>query len=833
MLRKRIGWVSVVFVFGFYGSMAAGQENQIVNGEFDDALTSWNNYGAAGFTLGVVQGTGLSGKNALQIDVTDASVTTAIGIAQGGLGLVQGQTYQIGFTAMAEQEREMVVLFQIYKPIPQYLTPWEVTVQLTTSPQDFNFEYTHGTETTTEQPDWSVDIYLILKGTYWPMNGDDLNKKVWIDRVYFGAETPRQHVGGATDPEPADGAVHEDTWVTLRWTPGDFAAMHDVYLGDNFDDVDNGTSGTFRGRQSASNFLAGFPGFTYPEGLIPGTTYYWRVDEVNDLHPDSPWRGPVWSFLVPPRKAYAPNPANGVKFVDPDVTLSWTAGFGTKLHYVYFGDNAADVEAGADDTYKGPSVDPFFAVGVLERERTYYWRVDEFDGAVTYAGDLWSFTVAREGGGLKAEYFNNATLAGEPVLVREDPEIDFDWGNGDVPGENSPDASINVDNFSARWSGELEIDLTDTYTFNVIANNGFRLWLDGRLVIDFWDNPGTNSRASEPIELIGGSSSSIRMEYFESAGIAIAQLFWESGARDQQIIPQAALSPPIKANTPSPASGATGVPRELVLTWGPGDFAASHEVYFGTDPEAIRNATTASPEFKATKGLGNESYDPGPLAWGTMYYWRVDEVSDTHPDSPWVGNLWNFTTADFLVVDDFEGYTDDDAAGEAIWQSWIDGFGIANNGAQVGYLLPPYAEQAIVHGGLQSMPLLYANEAGVTNSEAALTLTTRRDWTEEGVGELSLWFQGDPANVPQGLYVAVANSAGAPAVVAYEDPAAATIDVWTEWIVPLQAFSDQGINLANVDAIAIGLGSKADPAAGGGSGTIYVDDIRLYRLRSD
>jgi len=429
--------------------------------------------------------------------------------------------------------------------------------------------------------------------------------------------------------------------------------------------------------------------------------------------------------MVPPRKAYAPNPADGVKFVNPDVTLNWTAGFGTKLHYVYFGDNAADVEAGAGDTYKGPSVDPFFAVGVLERERTYYWRIDEFDGAVRHTGDTWSFTVAREGGGLKAEYFNNTTLAGESVLVREDPEIDFDWGNGDVPGENSPDASINVDDFSARWSGELEIDLTDTYTFHITANNGFRLWLDGRLVIDFWDNPGTNSRASEPIELTGGSSSSLRMEYFEGTGIAIAQLFWESGARDQQIIPQAALSPPRKANTPSPASGATGVPMELVLTWGPGDFAASHDVYFGADPDAVRNATKASPEYKTTKALGDEAYDPGRLAWGATYYWRVDEVSDTHPDSPWIGNLWTFTTADFLVVDDFESYTDNDADGEAIWQHWIDGFGVANNGAQVGYLLPPYAEQTIVHGGSQSMPLLYANEAGVTNSEAVLAFDRR------------------------------------------------------------------------------------------------------------
>jgi len=830
MCRRLIGFASVVFILGFCGSIAGGQENQIVNGEFDDGLNSWGNYGAGGYTLDTAQGVGLSGKNAAVIDVTDAEVATGIGMSQGGLGLVQGETYQIGFTAMAEQDREMVVLFQIYKPeIPQWLTPWEETVQLTTDPQSFNFEYTHDTETTTEQPGWSVDIYLMLKGTYWPMAGDDLNKKVWIDRVYFGAETPVQSFGGATNPYPEDGAIHEDTWVALRWTPGDFAVSHDVYLGDNFEDVDNGAGGTFRGNQTKSDYLAGFPGFTYPEGLVPGTTYYWRIDEVNELHPESPWRGPVWSFMVPPRKAYYPNPADGVQFVNPDATLSWTAGFGAKLHHVYFGDNAADVEVGTGGTDKGPSVDPRFAPGTLERERTYYWRVDEFDGAVTHVGDVWSFTVAKEGGGLKAEYFNNATLAGEPEFVRQDPEIDFNWGGGDVPGENSPDASINVDNFSARWSGEVEIDLTDAYTFDITANNGFRLWLDGRLIIDYWDNPTTSSRASEPIELIGGTRHSIRMEYSEGAGTAIAQLFWESSARERQIIPQAALSLPMKANTPSPAGGATDVPMEVILTWGPGDSATTHDVYFGTDPQAVRDATKTSPEYKATKALGDESYNPGTLAWGMTYYWRVDEISDTHPDSPWIGNVWSFTTVDYLLIDDFESYTDDDAAGRAIWQSWIDGFGVANNGAQVGYLLPPYAEQTIIHSGFQSMPLLYDNITGVTNSEAALTLTSTRDWTEENVGQLSLWFQGDPANAAEPMYVAVSNSGGAPAVVAHEDSTAATINDWTEWIVPLQAFTDQGINLRNVEKIALGLGAKADPAAPGGSGTMYVDDLRLYR----
>ena len=147
----------------------------------------------------------------------------------------------------------------------------------------------------------------------------------------------------ARGPTPANGALYVDTWVSLSWQPGDFAVSHDVYLGEIFDDVNDGTGETFYGNQGDTYFVIGFPGFPYPDGLVPGTTYYWRIDEVNDANVASPWKGPVWSFSIPPRKAYDPNPADRAKFVDPNTDLSWTAGFGAKLHTVYFGDNFDDV----------------------------------------------------------------------------------------------------------------------------------------------------------------------------------------------------------------------------------------------------------------------------------------------------------------------------------------------------------------------------------------------------------------------------------------------------------------------------------------------------------
>ncbi|MHC4230663.1 MAG: hypothetical protein ACYSW0_24770, partial [Planctomycetota bacterium] len=142
-----------------------------------------------------------------------------------------------------------------------------------------------------------------------------------------------------------------------------------------------------------------------------------------------------------------------------------------------------------------------------------------------------------------------------------------------------------------------------------------------------------------------------------------------------------------------------------------------------------------------------------------------------------------------------------------------------DNGALVGNDLPPYAEQTVVHGGIQSMPYFYDN-ANKT-SEATLTLVYPRDWTEEGVTKLSLWFRGASGNSAERMFVALGN-----VVVYHDDPAATEISRWTEWVIDLAAF--QGVDLTNVNSITIGFGTKGSPAAGG-TGTMYFDDIRLIR----
>ena len=283
---------------------------------------------------------------------------------------------------------------------------------------------------------------------------------------------------------------------------------------------------------------------------------------------------------------------------------------------------------------------------------------------------------------------------------------------------------------------------------------------------------------------------------------------------------------PEKAIVVAPAPGTTVNQSEAgSLVWIAGVTAIQHDVYFGTDFNDVNNAnvTDMTGIYRGRQDFAIYTLPEAPEL-GRSYYWRIDEVKAD--DTIHKGDVWSFTVADYLIVDDFESYSDDEAASEAIYQTWIDGFGIADNGAQVGYLFRPYCEQTIVHGGFQSMPYLYNNNTGY--SEATMTLDSQRDWTMYGIQTLSLWFYGDPSNVSESMYVAIANSQRTPAVIYHDDPDAIRTSIWTQWSIDLSAFADQGLDLTDVDKISIGFGNKYNPQVGG-SGLVFFDDIRLYR----
>ncbi|MBN2130982.1 MAG: hypothetical protein JW741_15880, partial [Sedimentisphaerales bacterium] len=569
----------------------------------------------------------------------------------------------------------------------------------------------------------------------------------------------------ATAPNPADGAVV--TMPLFQWTKGDTAAFHDVYFGTSPDLTEADRKATHMPASVSMYFHVGV--------MEPGVTYYWRVDQIDSA--GNVHTGDVWSVLSAPKKAYAPSPRDGDKWLAVDAQLNWTAGAGATQHAVYFGTDEAAVAARDAGVAKGSVIAPTFDPGVLQENTTYFWAVDETAAGTLYVGDVWQFTTISPdtAGGAKGDYFMTTTPEGQPALTRIDPEI-----NINLTGATSPGAPIPGDGWSARWTADLEIAVADTYTFSVNCQDGTRLWIDGQLIVDQWVIPTVTSQYYALPMFLDHGIHSIRLEYFDSAGDAVEQLYWSSPSMAEQIVPGGPLQPPVRAQVVYPATGAVDVASDAVLMWNAGMYAVEHDVYFGDDKDAVLGATPDTAGiYQGRQALAETKFDPGTLEWGKTYFWRVDEVNDASPDSPWTANVWGFTTADFLVVEDFEKYTDNKDADEAIYQTWIDGW-VNDTGSQVGYDQAPFAETGILHGGRQSMPLNFANEEAPFYSEASREFASPQDWTVNGGATLVLYVRGLPTNTvtTDTLYVAVEDTAGKVAVVSNPDTSLLLSSLW-------------------------------------------------------
>jgi len=274
---------------------------------------------------------------------------------------------------------------------------------------------------------------------------------------------------------------------------------------------------------------------------------------------------------------------------------------------------------------------------------------------------------------------------------------------------------------------------------------------------------------------------------------------------------------PLTAYHPEPANAFNAVSPTPTLTWRAGKGAAQHHLYFGDSAEAVAQGAAG-----ADKGTTKETtFAPGALESATVYYWRVDEIAVDGTIQ--AGPVWSFVT--FLSVDDFEGYTDDE--GGRIYETWIDGW-TNSTGSTVGYVQAPFAEQSIVHGGKQSMPLDYNNVKTPFYSEAERSWGTPQDWTFSEVNTLALYVRGRSSNAPDKLYVVLEDSTGRKGTAVYSDPAVFTSTQWTEWKIALTAFGSAGVDLARIKKMYLGVSDRATPAPGG-TGRIYIDDIHLTR----
>ena len=463
--------------------------------------------------------------------------------------------------------------------------------------------------------------------------------------------------------------------------------------------------------------------------------------------------------------ASGPTPANGAIHPDTWVNLAWRAGDFALSHDVYIGDNYDDVDAGAESTFQGNQADTFIVIG--------FPGFPYPDGLVPGTTYYWRIDEVNDAD-------PNSPWKGDVWSFSIPPKTGYFPDPAD--GAESVDVDVNL-----SWTAGFGAKLHYVYfgeTFDEVDNAAGGL------------PQGTTTYSPGTLKM--AKTYYWRVDEFDILETHKGDVwsFTTEGA----------------VGSPNPANGAVDVSQTPILTWSPG-FGASHDVYFGTDASSL--------ELKGSGNLGSENFEPGQLEWNTTYYWRVDEANNANADSPWTGPLWSFTTADFLIIDDMEAYNvlnEDEPGSNRIYLAWIDGFdNPAVNGSTVGHLDPPFAEQTIVHSGNQSMPMSYDNAAG--KSEATLTLTSNRDWTVNGVNTLTIWYRGEAANAAETMYVTLNGSVS----VDNDNPAAAQAAGWTEWNIPLQTFADQGVNLANVTSITLGLRSVT-----GGTGMMYFDDIRLY-----
>jgi hypothetical protein len=624
------------------------------------------------------------------------------------------------------------------------------------------------------------------------------DRELTADEVKALATPPRAYA-----PVPADGSVHPETWVNLQWSAGADAVSHDVYFGESFDDVAAGTGDTFLGNQTVTVLTLGFVGFPYPDGLVNGTTYYWRIDEVKA--DGTIQAGDVWSFSVPALVATSPSPADGTKFVDPNLTLSWTGGHIAILHYMYFGENFDDVNSGtaplllADTTY---------TPGPLEFDKDYYWRVDEFDGTTTHRGDVWSFRtrlsipvtdpnlvcywMLEEGSGDIvldwSGHGHDGTVIGNPEWVdgydgsalHFMAELDYvlhslgaasEWPAGTVTAWVRAD-SVGQDVWSSVFSSHLpnsagfqiDVDGDDpglyrfqpgALIFGTVSTNWVHLavaW-NGTSARLYYNGSWTSSGTVTATDTTFNQFALCLNRNAENSLFGIIDDF---RAYDKMLtqaeIKQVMRIDPLLAWDPRPVDGSTpDIANATPLTWSPGDNAAQHDVYFGIDRDAVADANTSTADIYRGRQNATSYTPPEGVEWGGgPYYWRIDEFNTDATISK--GRIWSFTVGDFIVVDDFEIYD----INNPIWENWLDGIGFGSPGT-AGYYpgngtgsaagddtVASTVEEIIIHGGSQSMPILYDNNRPdkLKYSEVKLTLSSTRDWARHATEALSLWFRG-------------------------------------------------------------------------------------------
>ncbi len=527
--------------------------------------------------------------------------------------------------------------------------------------------------------------------------------------------------------------------------------------------------------------------------------------------------------------AFNPSPVDEGTDVDHDVNLSWTAGHFATAHDVYLGTSFNDVNDATTGsvTYQGRQADATFAPGRLEFSTTYYWRIDEVNAppdSTIFKGEVWSFTTEPITYPLAGEHIT--TTASSANEDTEGPSNVINGSGVDANDLHSTDLGDMWRTSMTDMSPWIEFAFDKPYLLHEMLVWNHNSALEKSIgfgvkeaTVEYsvdgveWTSLGTvelaratgraDYAANGAVAFDGTAAQYVRLTPVSNWG-GILKQFGLSEVRFFRI--------PVRAREADPASGQGDVDVATPLRWRAGRQAAAHDVYFGTDEQAVINGTVP------VATVADPIYVPA-LDLARTYYWRVDEVNEVEAPSTWPGDVWSFSTQEFIVVDDFESYTDDMDAGEAVFQTWGDGYDNPSvNGALVGYETSAsgtFGETRVTHAGSrQSMPVAYDNRSA-THSEATRTFDSPQDWSRHGIGTLAVWFHGDPNNAAQQMYVKINGTK----VSFNGDAEALTRAAWQMWPVDLSDLSVGSVRSLSVGFDRIG--------AVGGQGIVFIDDMEL------
>jgi hypothetical protein len=557
--------------------------------------------------------------------------------------------------------------------------------------------------------------------------------------------------------------------------------------------------------------------------------------------------------------ALAPVPADGASDLSRDVDLGWKPGPFADTHDIYLGTSFADVNAAGVSNPPGVllvqghdsnSYDP----GRLELGQTYYWRVDEVNAPSSpglYKGAVWSFTIEPKSIAVPADQIT--ATASSSSSADTGPEKTIDGSGLDASDQHSTDSGdmwLSSGTEPETWI-QYEFARPQVLDKMLVWNSNQSLEIlfgfGARDVTVEYSMDGSAWTTLGDFELAQATGSATYTAnttiVFGDVAAKVVKLMIHSNWGG--VLPQRSLSEvrfmaiPVAAREPVPGDAAADIDPREPLSWRAGRRAVSHEVYVSTDPNAAADGTVA-PVTTTTPSCRTA------LDLAQTYYWKVVEVNDAEDPAAWSSDVWSFSTAAYLNVDDFEGYTNDSP--NRVFQTWIDGYGFSedeffpagnpgnNTGSGVGHdIWAPgtshyegsIIETSIVYAGGQSMPFYYDNSS-LPTSEATRTWATTQDWTANSVTMLTLHFYGDPNNTGSApLWIKLTDQSNKTATATFGDggeDVTALVDLaWTEWNIPLSSFA--GVNLAQIKSMTIGVGP------GAAAGLIYIDDIRLYPTR--